>query len=172
MTNGMTNKSPSVFYRTSSPLGPLPKNRGTISCQSWHFWPWVRLLSIFGFRTSLSLSLLSDLNSETTSTLCFSHLFTWDSPISMRRTRKPVENLAARPLLHLPFFRERWLRPKKQGQVGQLGATYGSSNDCVTDRPTNRPTNAPTDGPTDKAGYRGALSHLKTPSPHRHYIYE
>ena len=26
-TNGRTNKSPPVFYRTSSPLGPLPKKR-------------------------------------------------------------------------------------------------------------------------------------------------
>ena len=25
-TNGRTNESPPVFYRTSSPLGPLPKN--------------------------------------------------------------------------------------------------------------------------------------------------
>ena len=25
--NGWTNKSPPVFYRTSSPLGPLPKKR-------------------------------------------------------------------------------------------------------------------------------------------------
>ena len=26
-TNGRTNESPPVFYRTSSPLGPLPKSR-------------------------------------------------------------------------------------------------------------------------------------------------
>ena len=26
-TDGWTNESPPVFYRTSSPLGPLPKNR-------------------------------------------------------------------------------------------------------------------------------------------------
>ena len=34
-----------------------------------------------------------------------------------------------------------------------IGATCGSSNECVTDRPTDRQT--------DTASYRGALSHLK-----------
>ena len=38
-----------------------------------------------------------------------------------------------------------------------IGATCGSSNECVTDRQTDRPT----DRPTDTASYRGALSHLK-----------
>ena len=43
----------------------------------------------------------------------------------------------------------------KQGQVGQCGATCGSSNECVTNKQTDRPT--------DTASYRGAWSHLKNP---------